>query len=260
MKSASHILVGLYLIAMPIYCLLRVYNSAWVNALTIAMPVLLSGFTLLHLVATRGVIRGLIMSLCAVSVSFLAEFVGVSTGRLFGNYSYTDLLGTKIFGVVPILIPCAWLMLVYPCWECMRAWEKNMGLQIFYSALAVTAYDLSLDPRMVLDGYWVWHGGGVYFGIPLSNFVGWFLTASVIFILWQKLDRAPSSQPDSPSPKLTLPIFIYVVLWLGETVANVFFWSGAIIGVIVFVAMGIFVLPLFNIISIPRARKTKVSQ
>jgi hypothetical protein len=41
---------------------------------------------------------------------------------------------------------------------------------------ALTAWDLFLDPQMVGEGYWTWAKRGVYRGIPLSNYVGWFVT------------------------------------------------------------------------------------
>jgi uncharacterized membrane protein len=36
--------------------------------------------------------------------------------------------------------------------------------------------DLFIDPVAVATGYWVWFvPGEIYFGIPLLNFVGWFV-------------------------------------------------------------------------------------
>jgi putative membrane protein len=44
-------------------------------------------------------------------------------------------------------------------------------------AAALTAWDLFLDPQMVGEGYWRWLRRGAYRGIPLGNFVGWFVTS-----------------------------------------------------------------------------------
>jgi putative membrane protein len=43
-------------------------------------------------------------------------------------------------------------------------------------AVALTAWDLFLDPQMVGEGYWGWARRGRYRGIPLTNFLGWLLT------------------------------------------------------------------------------------
>ena len=48
--------------------------------------------------------------------------------------------------------------------------------RIALGSAALTAWDLFLDPQMVGEGYWVWARRGLYRGIPLGNFVGWFLT------------------------------------------------------------------------------------
>ena len=53
--------------------------------------------------------------------------------------------------------------------------------------------DLIIDPvSYKVKQYWLWEETGVYYGIPFSNFVGWFLVAFVLhlfllFILkWKK--------------------------------------------------------------------------
>ena len=49
----------------------------------------------------------------------------------------------------------------------------------------MTAWDLFLDPQMVGEGYWAWARRGLYRGIPLSNFAGWFLTGLGIMALFE---------------------------------------------------------------------------
>jgi putative membrane protein len=56
--------------------------------------------------------RGLLAALCIVVLSWAVEHVGVTTGFPFGGYSYTDALNLKIFGVVPLAVPFAWLLVV----------------------------------------------------------------------------------------------------------------------------------------------------
>ena len=48
----------------------------------------------------------------------------------------------------------------------------------------MTAWDLVMDPLMVAANHWVWETEGAYIGIPLQNFLGWFLTALVILLLF----------------------------------------------------------------------------
>jgi uncharacterized membrane protein len=47
----------------------------------------------------------------------------------------------------------------------------------------MVAWDLASDPVWAtIVRAWVWRDGGVYFGVPLSNFFGWYLN---VYILYQ---------------------------------------------------------------------------
>jgi uncharacterized membrane protein len=41
----------------------------------------------------------------------------------------------------------------------------------------------------VASKHWVWDVKGVYFGVPLQNYWGWWLTAFLVFFLYQELSR-----------------------------------------------------------------------
>jgi uncharacterized membrane protein len=228
-----------YLLALPAYCIARMLGHASATlVLTYAIPALLSAFGLTHAAATRGLRSGMLMFVSAFALALSAETLGATTGIPFGPYSYTDTLGAKVFGVVPVLIPLAWMMIAYPAWETVRLLFARMPARIVAGALAITAYDLSLDPRMVSDGHWLWPQGGAYFGIPLSNFVGWVITAFVILLVWSRLDTHAARTPSH-----TLGVLAFVVLWIGEAMAQALFWNGPLVGAIVFLAMGLFGAP-----------------
>jgi putative membrane protein len=53
----------------------------------------------------------------------------------------------------------------------------------------MTAWDLSLEPLMVASNHWVWDAKGVYFGVPLQNYWGWWLTAFIVFFIYQEMGR-----------------------------------------------------------------------
>ena len=53
----------------------------------------------------------------AVIATFVIEVLGVATSFPFGTYAYDpQRLGFSVFGV-PLLIPFAWFMMLYPCWS-----------------------------------------------------------------------------------------------------------------------------------------------
>ena len=121
-------------------------------------------------------------------VSFLSEFIGTGYGLPFGPYHYTDLLGAKWFGRVPILIPLSWFLMALPAYVVVRH-RLPSGKEISRIAIAAALFviwDLSLDPAMShLTSYWVWGEEGMYYGMPLLNLVGWMITALVLMTLME---------------------------------------------------------------------------
>jgi uncharacterized membrane protein len=51
----------------------------------------------------------------------------------------------------------------------------------------MTAWDVAMDPMMVFGGHWVWEVEGAFFGVPLQNFWGWWLTTFIALGLYQGL-------------------------------------------------------------------------
>ena len=53
------------------------------------------------------------------------------------------------------------------------------------TGLIAVMVDLFIDPIAVANGYWVWYvEGHVYYGIPLLNFVGWFVLMFLAPLAW----------------------------------------------------------------------------
>ena len=164
------------------------------------------------------------MILCFV-ISLLFESVGVATGLVYGPYHYTDTLGPRFLGLVPYLIAAAWFMMMYPSLVIARHLGERTGPVekaglrsiLAVSALGgviMTAWDLAMDPLMVSAGHWVWDGPAAtrpYFGVPLQNFWGWWLTTFVTFALFLLISRGWSSQPGEDRQWNRLAVFSYLV-------------------------------------------------
>ncbi len=246
-SRASGWLFVMYLISLPVYCLLRLSGDSTLIWLSTALTCASWFFcALTHCNESYTSLRTGAMLLSGFLIAWLFEHLGSQYGFLFGHYAYTDLLGVKLGGV-PVIIPAAWFMMLYPAWMTAGLLTRRlrgapaMLARVVLGAAAMTAWDLSLDPRWVADGAWIWHDGGVYFGIPASNFAGWFVTAALIFAVWLML---PASAPHARSQPGPLALWIYVITWLGESAANLLFWSGPLIALIVFAAMGLFGVPV----------------
>ena len=77
-------------------------------------------FALLHCAATEGFSRMVQFFVVSAVVAYGMEEAGVRTGLIYGPYHYSDMLGTKL-GHVPIIIPLAWFMMIYPSWRVAQA-------------------------------------------------------------------------------------------------------------------------------------------
>ncbi len=222
------------------------------------VPILLSSTTLIffafslgHAMWSLGGWQTLLFLGLTFSVSLLFESVGVLTGWVYGPYHYTDRLGVKVFGLVPLLIPIAWFMMIYPSYvlvERLAGADRGSGLGrtawlAGLSALAMTAWDLVMDPIMVATGHWVWEVEGAYFGIPIRNYGGWLVTTFTIYLLYRLIAarRAPRPWGASSHRFQSLPLLAYAVTCLGNAaVALEMGCSGpALVG---FFGMGTFAL------------------
>jgi putative membrane protein len=113
------------------------------------------------------------------------ERVGTVTGLPFGDYAYTRALQPQV-AHVPVIVPLAWFALGLPARETAHAAlgpRSTPATRIALGAAALTAWDLFLDPQMVGEGYWKWARRGVYRGIPLGNYLGWFVTGLGVMAL-----------------------------------------------------------------------------
>jgi putative membrane protein len=194
--------------------------------------ILQSAAVLAVLHATWGARETARMATIVIPLAWLIEFAGSTTGVPFGAYDYTATLA-PLLGGVPLIIPLAWLMMLPPAWgvACILTGRHRGWAFVVVSALAFTAWDLFLDPQMVAWGYWVWQPPGSYFGIPLVNFVGWFLAAALITLV-----VGPKQPPVLPL------LVIYTITWFLQSVGQAFFWAMPGPALAGFVGMGSFVV------------------
>jgi len=117
-------------------------------------------------------------------VSFLSEYIGTGYGFPFGGYEYTGLLGYKLGGRVPFLIPISWFLMALPSWVVANGvFPGRSGTmpRMVFAGYLLTAWDLVLDPAMsYLTPYWVWETPGPFFGMPWVNLAGWMGTGLVL--------------------------------------------------------------------------------
>ncbi|GGG20749.1 carotenoid biosynthesis protein [Paenibacillus abyssi] len=122
-------------------------------------------------------------------ITFVVEWIGTISGYPFGIYEYTDTLRFWQDGV-PLAIGFAWIGVVGNA-VLLSAARSRLGRALQVGALAL-AFDLILDPVAYAREFWIWNDPnvlGAYYGIPLQNFVSWFMLAALLSLLFPL--RAP---------------------------------------------------------------------
>ena len=168
-----------------------------------------------------------IFSAFCLGLGALAEKVSLRTGFPFGNYVFTDLMGPKIFEI-PFLLALAYLGLGYVSWVLallILGYRNKPITGVRAAALPLLAsfimlaWDLSMDPSWSTLGHaWIWQQGGAYFGVPLSNFFGWFLTAYLYYQAFALYCRAePAVSGPSSRGYWGAAICLYGVCAVGNT-------------------------------------------
>ena len=205
------------------YLLLTAIVRRWVQLPSVGnvgITLVLTLFALAHCAAMEGAKRALYFFLITAVVSYALEEIGVRTGLVYGRYHYSDMLGAKI-GHVPVLIPFAWFMMIYPSWIVARAILRGLDTtswsaivaQALVAAIVMTAWDAVMDPGMSASGNWVWEQGGAYFGVPLHNYAGWLLTTFIVYcgagLLWRQ--RRSDVSGSTMVVFAALPIIVYAL-------------------------------------------------
>ena len=220
-----------------------IFSGSTRDVLTIVGVLAFSIASGLHAYNAMGRLRLIKFVSIALVATIVIEIVGVKTGIPFGTYEYDPArLGPTLLQV-PLLIPFAWLMMLYPSWLVVNDLVKAKVPAVLMSALLMATWDLYLDPQMFNEGYWTWFASGVPSKeIPISNFFGWFITAAIIFTLVSRF----VGEPKSDVSKL-VPYALLLWVWLGSFLVNVVTispflgdpktaWSG-------FIGMGLVLLP-----------------
>jgi putative membrane protein len=199
-----------------------------VTILKFCFPILI---LCLHSIFTFGLFNSILLIIPPFIIGLLFEILGVNFGVVFGgSYFYNpSSLGPMIFNV-PVLIPFFWSFFIYTGYlitSSFLVWlniakpnTKNKSiwlllLLIIIDGVIVTAIDIFMDPIMVASKNWTWIGGGVYFGIPLGNFLGWFLVTILSTGIFRVYEYYfPIKKAILSTDLLLIPIVGYIFLAL----------------------------------------------
>ena len=151
----------------------------------------------------RGVKASLRFFVIASVVAFAAEYTSTHTGFPFGHYAYTGhTRGDELYlSNVPAFVPVSYAVMIYAGRSIATFLTRSKVALVALGAVATTAVDLVVDPVAVRGSQWflgdLFHYAhdGPWFGVPLTNFAGWILTAGVVLAVDESLGCRESVAP-----------------------------------------------------------------
>lgn len=116
-------------------------------------------------------------------IGFFVEVVGVNTGFPFGQYSYGEALGIKVFNT-PLIIGMNWLILLYATNAIAGKFGQTIVTKSLFSAAFMVMLDYLIEPVAITYDFWTWEEAVP----PFSNYAAWFVIAFGISTIWQMAD------------------------------------------------------------------------
>ena len=181
-----------------------------------------------HAVIALGWAEAAIFAATCLAITFAMENLGATTGFPFGRYAFLVGAGLPYIGVIPIIVGPLYFGMGYASWvianllvssQVQRPHTRYALFAVpLIAAFVMTQWDVVMDPSgSTLGKAWVWYDGGGYFGVPLSNFLGWFLVTWLYFqafaiFAYKRRNRAP--HPSRGRWFWTFPILLYLAAGL----------------------------------------------
>lgn len=189
-----------------------------ISSLLIVLFAIPSYYSLIRsLGSTKGVKIIVILSILPVII----EGVAVMTGFPYGGFEYGDRLGWLVFGLVPPSISFAYLPMLLGSLYFASKRSKDYATFCFVASIFNLIVDLVIDPAAVDIGFWSYSTQGFYFGVPLSNFLGWLITGFLYASIFYRI-AGRDSLPLSEGVSISL-------IWILS------FWSGYLLQVSLFI-------------------------
>ena len=194
------------------------------------------GVGLVALSRATGMLGGVLRFAVAWGVAYLFEWSSARPGGWFpfGHYQYLPTTKDREIwlGILPLMdsLSFAFLavgalgltglavrrslgeILAAPGW----LWRRLLPVAV----LLFTAIDMVIDPVALRGSRWFlgqiydYPDGGAYFGVTLSNFVGWAVTGTTILVLWRFLPLRGEGREEGGAPDRLLPPFLYLSVYL----------------------------------------------
>jgi uncharacterized membrane protein len=193
------------------------------------------------------------------TVAFVAEYASTRVGIPFGLYHYTgETRGAELFlSNVPVFDSVSFPFLAYAAF-CVARWalgESRTLRTVAASGVLMMLLDVVIDPLAVRGDRWFlgriffYPEGGIYFGVPLSNFAGWVIVG-VVIVAGHALvaRRGPAGSP-------RLGVAFYYAILLFNLAVTAFIGEWRLLGAGILLHAAVFLVLWVAVERAPEARE-----
>lgn len=185
---------------------------------TIALRPYVFIFLLVYLIGCSfhlGLKRAVLFCVIGYFLTWLSEYSSIHNGFPYGYYRYIETtMSTELWVLgVPFMDSLSYVFLAYASFSLalLAASPVRLGKKVIYiletkdlryslkttllGAVFMTCLDVIIDPVALRGERWFlgkiheYPAGGIYFGVPISNFAGWFIVGFILILALQRIDR-----------------------------------------------------------------------
>jgi len=181
-------------------------------------------------------------------IAFISEFSSINTGIPYGWYYYIDATSHRELWIagVPFFDSLSYVFLSYCSYTAAlltvspvkasrrdlitletRSMRGSFGVLLLASLYQVFL-DIIIDPVALQGSRWFlgqiygYREAGVHFGVPLSNYAGWFAVSMLLMFALQRIDASGPKTAEKPAGVANLPFrsLLGPILYLSVLVFN----------------------------------------
>jgi putative membrane protein len=181
-------------------------------------------------------------------IAFISEFSSINTGIPYGWYYYIDATSHRELWIagVPFFDSLSYVFLSYCSYTAAlltvspvkasrrdlitletRSMRGSFGVFLLASLYQVFL-DIIIDPVALQGSRWFlgqiygYREAGVHFGVPLSNYAGWFAVSMLLMFALQRIDASGPKTVEKPAGVANLPFrsLLGPILYLSVLVFN----------------------------------------
>ncbi len=159
-----------------------------------------------------GLKKALIFLIILSIYALFIETFAIITGFPYSSFHYTNLIGFKLGGYTPYTVPFAYVPIFVGCFYLAIMSFKDKWKIILFSTFLVLVADLVLDPAAVALNFWIYESPGIFYGVPLMNFMGWILSGFIASLISIYLLKDHISGTDKPQA-MGSSLFLILSFW-----------------------------------------------